>query len=50
MSKRFNLKKTKLEGLNILTIKRRVDSRGYLDRLYCERELNTFLKKKELFK
>ena len=44
----FHLKKTKIDGLNVITIKRRSDFRGYLDRLFCERELNSFLNKKKI--
>ena len=48
MIRNFNIKKTKIDGLNIITIKRKLDSRGYLDRLFCEREFNTFLNKKRI--
>ena len=44
----FHLKKTKIDGLNVITIKRKSDFRGYLDRLFCERELNSFLNKKKI--
>lgn len=46
--KNFKLKKTKIDDLNIIIIKRKSDYRGYLDRLFCERELNCFLHKKKI--
>ena len=49
-NKSFTLRKTKLDGLNIITIKRKSDARGYLDRLYCAKDLDKILQKKKLFK
>lgn len=47
-NKSFTLKKTKLDGLNIIKIKRRSDARGYLDRLYCAKDLEKILQKKKI--
>ena len=46
-NKSFTLSKTKLDGLNIITIKRKSDARGYLDRLYCAKDLDKILQKKK---
>jgi dTDP-4-dehydrorhamnose 3,5-epimerase len=47
-NKNFNLKKTKINGLSIIMIKRKSDTRGYLDRLYCSKDLVNILHKKKI--
>jgi dTDP-4-dehydrorhamnose 3,5-epimerase len=47
-NKNFNLKKTKINGLSIIMIKRKSDTRGYLDRLYCAKDLVNILHKKKI--
>jgi dTDP-4-dehydrorhamnose 3,5-epimerase len=43
MSTRFDLVDTPLEGLRVIQRKPCSDHRGYLERMYCESEIGTFL-------
>jgi len=48
MSIRLEIKKTKFEGLIVLQRNLFGDNRGYLERLYCMRELNPILQKRKV--
>lgn len=48
MSTHFEIQKTKIEGLMTLQRKILSDSRGYLERLFCQHELEAFLKGKTI--
>ena len=43
MSKRFKIRQTDIEGLVVLERKLLGDNRGYLERLYCQQELEELL-------
>lgn len=43
MSERFDITETPLAGLRLLQRKPRGDTRGYLERIFCRRELGTVL-------
>ena len=46
MFKKFDIKKTKIKDLFVLTRNIFEDNRGYLDRMFCFDELNVFIKNK----
>ncbi len=48
MSTRFDIQQTEIEGLMVLQRKPLGDSRGYLERLYCQQELEPMLKGKTI--
>ena len=48
MSSRFNQIKTPLEGLLVLQRNPLGDKRGYLERLYCQKELQPILKDRQI--
>ena len=48
MSIRLEIKKTKFEGLIVLQRNLLGDNRGYLERLYCMRELNPILQERKV--
>jgi dTDP-4-dehydrorhamnose 3,5-epimerase len=48
MSSRFSQIKTPLEGLIVLQRKPLGDKRGYLERLFCQQELQSILKEKQI--
>lgn len=48
MSSRFDILETKLDNLNVLQPKRLGDHRGYLERMFCAEDLNTFLESRTI--
>jgi len=48
MSKHFNIQQTEFDGVAVLQRKQLRDSRGYFERLFCQQELQSILKGKQI--